>query len=562
MQRNIKTLLVIATLTFILFGVFGCAWLEPKNQTGMVQTPKQEQQEDPSPVYGGKLVFAIPGLFSSNPLLVTNYEEKNFFSLVYEGLVKYDDELKIVPVLARSWSIQEDGKTIVFNLRENVKWHDEQSLSAQDVKFTLDILLDNRIQSVYKEDLEHITNYKVIDDTTLEVTFDTIYKDALGLFTFPILSSKQYGGINDILGQKAAIPVGTGPYRIRKYHVRRVLYLERFKDWWKGKPYINEIEVMLVPDRDSMIATFETKQTDLVQTDDINSRKYEETGDINHHKLMTQDYEFLALNFNNIGLQQKEVRQAMAYAIDREQILNNVLLGHGIIVDTPIPSDCWMYTDVSDKYKYNPGKARKILQEAGWRILGQSDTFSKDIDDKKVSLTFTLLVNKDNEIRCQVANVIKENLGQIGIQVDVKLLDEEQLNNRLLAKDFDLALVGWNLSSKYNLGFALHSNRIEEGGNFISFSNAKMDALLGKLNQTMDEDTVKDIYGDLQTLFVEELPYISLYYRTSSLLIKNEIKGVNPVREDQLFNDIEKWYISRHQDDATDNRDTHQESST
>ena len=84
------------------------------------------------------------------------------------------------------------------------------------------------------------------------------------------------------------------------------------------------------------IATFETKQTDLVQTDDINSRKYEETGDINHHKLMTQDYEFLALNFNNIGLQQKEVRQAMAYAIDREQILNNVLLGHGIIVDTPL----------------------------------------------------------------------------------------------------------------------------------------------------------------------------------------------------------------------------------
>ncbi|HHU62887.1 MAG TPA: peptide ABC transporter substrate-binding protein [Clostridiales bacterium] len=563
MYRGIKIFLVFAILIYILLGVFGCVWLQPEDQTDISQAPEQQQQqEELSPVHGGKLVFSLPGLSSGNPLLVANYEEKNFFSMVYEGLVKYDDQLKITPALAKTWSVDEESKTIVFKLRENVKWHDGEFLSAQDVKFTLDVLRDERIQSVYAEDLKHITRYKVIDDTTLEVTFETGYKDVLGAFTFPVLSSKQYGGVNDILDENADVPLGTGPYRIREYHRRKGFYLERFEGWWKGRPYIDEIEVMLVPDKKSVIATFETGQTDFVHTDAVNSRKYEEAGDINYHKLMTTDYEFLALNFENIALRQREVRQAIAYAIDREEILANILLGHGVIVDTPIPPNCWMYAPTSDKYRYNPGKSTRLLQEAGWRMLGENNIFSKDMGDKKASLTFTLLVNKDNEIRCQVADVIKENLSQVGMQVDVQLLDEEQLTNRLQDKNFDMALVGWNFSPKYNLGFALHSNNIEEGSNFVSYSNVRLDGLLDRLNWTADEDTIKKIYGDIQTLFTEELPYISLYYRTSSLLIKDKIKGVNPVREDQLFDGIEEWYIIPPKDDTADGKDAIQDNST
>ena len=544
-MRNtlVKKIAFFALILILLCGACAC------EQTGQVsegetQPQEEEKAEDTGPVRGGTLTLQSYNADTLHPLLTKSNSNIQVLGLIYDSLITFDDQLNVVPGLAESWQVSDDGMTWTFQLRKDVKWHDGTGLTANDVDFTFKAINDKRYDSVYQYNTQSVARFEVVDEYTFRVVLNRPYGGFIRMMYFPVLPKHQLQGLEIKSVDQDFKPIGTGPYRFAEYTPMKEIKLKASDTWWKDQsPYIDEVIVRLMPDNQTALYALEAKEADFVVTDVVDWKKYNGKENIRTKEFLTGAYEFIGVNFNHNVLSDKAVRKAMAYAIDRETIIDEVLLGHARLSDVPMMPGTALYDESAYSYWLDREKAIELLNQAGWTDSDNDGVLDKEIEGVVTPLAFELVTNNENMIREKSAEMIAAHLKDIGMNVTLKKAPWDDLKEMVDTKNFDAVLTGFDLAPSMDLSFAFHSEEIERGTNFISYRNAEMDDLLFQTFRAVDAAQSRQAYAKLQKLIVEDVPYISLYFRTSAVIYNGRLRGdINPISTN-LYNDINKWYL-------------------
>lgn len=494
--------------------------------------------EDEKPVTGGQLNIGSVEPNSFNPI---NNKSKSYIdvsNLIFNGLFEYDENQKIVPVLAKEINIMEESGQGIVKLRDDIFWSDGSKVTASDVKFTIDTIKTSP-NSIYKSNLAKISYYQVVDEETIKISFNKPYYNAIEQLCFPIIP-KHIFAFNE-----NSVPLGTGPYKVLSY--KRLKYMELVPNelWWKKeKPYISKIKVVFINDTIAFDTCFESREIDALHASSYDWEKYKELKGVNTFKYISSGFEFISINHQNPLLLSKEIRKAMMYGINRKSIADKFLLGHAVLTDTPIKPGSWLDDGNGVKYNYSKAEAQYILNNAGFSYNSQTKVFEKEIDDKKQVLRFSLITNSENEYRRKAAEEIKKNLEEIGFVIDLKIMPFDEVKKTMESKKYDLVLTGLNVQPGQDLYTFLHSSQIIGGKNYGSYSNSDIDFLFESLSETTSAEIMHDNYVKIQEIIREELPFISLFYKEYALVIRNKVKGTIEPDSQNPFRTIEKWYIN------------------
>lgn len=566
-------------LIFLVVLIFTTA-CQAQNDLSSDNNVKEEIEElvEYSIAEGGNVIIPLTNFDTLNPLMTENSSYYFFSKLIFEGLFDFDKSLNLTPQLAKDYTIENDGKVITIDLKDNVYWHDGEKFSADDVEFTINTIKYANADNTYREmftrsmgsfspsDIRRIMDVAVLDETRIQITFDRAFSNNLEVLTFPIIPKHRFsaGKVSNQDYRKALEiedynPIGTGPFKFQSYEKTKEIILSSYENYRDGKPYIENITGMVLDNEEDILTAFETGQIHMATTITVDWDKYEQNSRIKTYEFVSNNYEFLGFNFEReifLGDKGQSLRKAIAYGIDRQSIIQNIYLGHATQIDLPIHPDSWLLSDKANSYGYNFELAKREISKLGWTD-NNGDGILEDENGNKLSLN--LLTNTYNQMRQKTADLIKEDLEKLGVEVniipytektdDVTLEDIErqweEINNLLMSGNFDMVLLGWQLSVIPDLSFAFHSSQIGYNSNFIRYSNEKMDQLLE--NAFLDGNRHKKIenYEKLQDLIIEDLPYVSLFFKNKALLIDSKIMGDMDPTFFNPYRGIEKAYIPK-----------------
>ena len=524
-------------MTLLLFT--GC---DKKNEEIEIteDTPIKEEQ----PIQGGELSIPVTQFETLNPILNTNTSVYHMNMLIYDGLISLNEKFEARPALAKSWSYTESG--ILVDLAENVTWHDGKPFTAEDVKFTIEALkgsLQLPNAPNYAAYTRHITNIKVLGDLKLLIEFDSLAKTSVELLNFPIISKSQFKSIDNVYKSLDVIPVGTGRYKVTAYSKLKSLTLIANDNYWGQRPYISNISVKIVPDKEAALTSVEADDVSIAEANALDWEKFAEDKTLKLHEFVTLEYEFLAFNFNRELFRDKNIRKAFAYAIDRHTIVNEVYYGHATITDTPIHPDSWLYAENENKYGKDIQKAKELLIASKWIDANQDGLVE---DDQGRNLSFKLMVNNDSQERVKIAELMAKQLKQVGIEVIVEAVGWEEYYNRIYAGNYDVTIGGWQLSPIPDFSFAFHTNYLGRT-NFLGYSNQELDQLLIEMPSIQQTANRRQKYVQFQRVFAEELPCFSLFFKNHALVMKNYVRGNMEPRPFNIYQNIEVWYVNKNE---------------
>lgn len=530
--------LIMGVFTFMLAG---CAASAPAESDPAADPTPSAALLAPTPtlapVRGGTLRLAMPeNAATDDPFSVNTKEMLGFFSLIYESLVSIDRTGTIIPCLAENWSCDDTGLIWTMKLRSSARWHDTGfAVTAADVVYSFQMVKQSG--GYYSYATDKIEKIAAGEDGTIIVTMKQQGLSSLYALNFPIIESPSAAA--------SANGAGTGPYRITSVYGESVV-LESNANWWKEEPYIEKIVFYQRSSNEVSLASYVAGQLDMVFTSSLSVGRYREDNVTNVMDIMTQTAEVMLFNYSNSNLTDKRVRQAIAYAIDRSNIITNVYMNRARACDVPIAPDSWLYNSRSKVYDFNTELALNLFEQAGWRDTDGDGYLEKD-GQRYNEMTLTLLVNKSTDsARETAAGAIASQLEAIGIHVEVETAGftlgdtNSEYTQRLADKDFDIALTGFNLARDCDI-----LPYIDAAGehNYGGYRNDSLAILAKTLNTARDEAACREAADALQMSFVEELPFITLYFRLSSILYHDSIRGLTNEREPNPLTNIADWYI-------------------
>lgn len=495
----------------------------------------------PTPKSGGTLKLAMRTTQTLNPLMNEDETVDNILKLIYEPLIKLDNTGKAVPSIAESWSFSEDGSVLTLQLKNNILWHDGSTLTAEDVTFSMTTIRNSSENSVYKKCMENVAAFSSTGRNTVNITFLRPFSSNINYLCFPVISASYYRG--GATNEKNLSPMGTGSFRFESFIPSKELRLTATESSLKKRPYIDNVEAVVIPDKNTDLYSFDQGVIDAISAVETDMGKYDNSKNTKRYEYTMNYYDFVGFNFNTSILQDKRVRQAIAFSVPKEDIIDGVYLGHAVNADTAINPQYWLYEPETKKYDYNLSEARNLLKEAGWVDTNSDKIRDKTINEYSEMLRLNILYNKENEERRQTAIRLADELKALGFEITLDGQPYDIYVEKLNNKDFDLFIGGWQLSSILDYSFMFHSSQINGGTNFISYSNESMDALLNNAYNAVTEDAVKAAYSGLQKHMAEELPYISLVFRKSAVFTRERINGdIMPLPEN-VYDNIDSWFI-------------------
>ncbi|SHJ21671.1 peptide/nickel transport system substrate-binding protein [Geosporobacter subterraneus DSM 17957] len=521
-------------MLLIILMFIGCEEVEDiQNVEESMNTPKKIN-------HNNELLLPLTKFETLNPIINTDNSVYHLSMLIYDGLLKLDSHQQPQPALATAWEISADAAVWTFTLRNNIKWHDGKPFTAEDVKFTIDALKmgkSGKDTSIYAFYTDRIKEAKVVQGNKVTIVLDSGANAYAELFTFPILPKHKFKTIQDVYTAKNLVPLGTGRYKVSQYNRSRYLKLVSNPDYWEGQPSIRTIIAQIVPDKETALTSLEANEVALAKSNDFDWEKYSEDPTLKIYEYVTQEFEFLGYNFRKELLQNKNLRQAIAYGIDRQALINDIYLGHATVSDVPINPDSWLYDENEKKYGYDVSRAKDILAKNHWEAK-YPDPYLVNAEGQKLSMH--LLVNSENHLRLRAAEMIKNHLKEVGIEIIIDRVSWEEYQNRLYSGNFDMVLGGWQLSTVPDLSFALHSAS-GVTNNFVGYNSPEMDHLLITAAMAKDEIRKREAYSNIQKNLVEELPYFGLFFKNSSIIMRDYVGGdINP-KSFNIFNNIENW---------------------
>lgn len=454
--------------------------------------------------------------------------------LIYEPLVNLTSDYKPEACLATEWAKQSDNSYLV-KLRENVRWSDGQRFTSEDVRFTIDRLKE--ISSIYSYNVQYVVGVDVIDDYTVKINLDRDVPFFEYYLTFPILSKDYYEGEDFSTTAKNSQPIGTGKYKIATVESSNIV-LEKNTSWWniKEKPLtLERITVNLYSSIGELYNSFKIGNLDLVATDNTNLTEYIGTIGYTPKEIKGRNHTFLAFNMQNELLSRQEVRKAISYSIDKDNIVSTVFNNQCITSSFPLDYGSWLCQNTDTSSGYNTEQAKRVLEEAGWTYT-RSNYWQKTENRKTQRIELNLLVKSSDSARVSVAENIKTQLESQGIRINVVQVSDEEYTSRINNKNYDIALCTLTLSTSPDL------TTFFGDGNLSNYLNDEIINIMNEVKNTTDENILKEKYNRLIEIYKSDVPYLSLYNSKYTVAYNSGLVGELTPNWFSSFYGIEGWY--------------------
>ena len=477
------------------------------------------------------------------PMLASDTSSSSITELVFNGLTKYDKDIKITGDLAESWVVSPDGLVITFHLRKGVKWQDGAPFTSSDVLFTYKTIRDPKVATPYSDSLGPVAKVEAPDDFTVKVTYNEPFAPALESWGLGIIPRHLLEGKDINKDDFNRHPIGTGMYKFVDWKTGQRIDLTANDSYFEGRPKIDKYVARILPDQATEFMELKARGIDIMSLTPLQYSRQTDTTDFKEHfqklKYPAFAYDYLGYNLNNDKFKDKRVRQAISYAVDTKSIIEGVLLGLGTPCTGPFPPESWAYNKDVKGYPYDPEKAKALLAEAGWKP-GPDGMLMKDGQP----FSFTVLVNQSNENRKKVAEIMQQQLKKVGIEVKINTLEWQALLHDFIDKrKFEAILMGWALSRDPDSYDIWYSKKTKEGEfNFVGYANPEVDRLLIEGRQTFDIAKRTAIYHQLHQILSDDAAYTFLYVPDSLPVIHKRFKGIKKEPIGIMYN-FKDWYV-------------------
>ncbi len=502
-----------------------------------------------SPIAGDAIVEGTIGEASTLiPVLAADSASHAVAGQIYNGLVKYDKDLKIVGDLAESFDVSPDGLAITFHLRKGVTWHDGAPFTARDVLYTYRVIIDPKTPTAYAEDFKQVKSIAAPDDHTVRVVYDKPFAPALASWGTNILPAHLLEGQDITKSPLARKPVGTGPYRFKEWIAGQKIVLEFNPDYFEGRPYLDRYIYRIIPDTSTMYMEMKAGAIDLMSLTPVQyarqttTRQF--TSRFNKFRYPSSGYLYMGYNLRHPLFGDKRIRQAITAAINKEELIHGVLFGMGQKAHGPIVPGRWAYNPNVKDIGYDPKHAAELLAQAGWREKNADGILVRD----GRPFQFTILTNQGNQQRLMSAQIIQQRLKYVGIDVKIRIVEWATFLKEYIDKGkFEVVMLAWNISQDPDMYDVWHSSKTNPGElNFVGFKNAEVDRLLVEGRGTFDIEKRKQAYFRIQEILAEEQPYTFLYVPDALPVVSARIRGVEPAPAGIGHNQI-KWYVPKNE---------------
>jgi peptide/nickel transport system substrate-binding protein len=500
-----------------------------------------------APGYGGERVVAM-GAEASNliPFMAGDSASNQVGSLIHASLLRYDKNLELEGALARSWEVADQGRTLTFHLREDARFADGEPVTSADVHFTWEVVTDKDTRTPYGEQYRRVTRLATPDAHTVVVHYDEPYAPALSTWaSLAILPRHLLKGEDINTTPFARDPVGAGPYRLHRWETGQSLQLAADDTYFDGRPYIDRVTFRVIPDTTTQFLELAAGNLDeMSPSPALFQRTFPRREDLRErvatYDYLGNNYTYLGFNLRRKPFDDVRVRRAIAHAIDREELIQGVLLGLGRRISAPYKPGTRWYPDDIQPYRYDPEKARQMLAEAGWR-----DRDGDGLREKNgKTLAFEIVTNNDNKQRKIAATLIQRRLKAVGIGVSLQLVEWATFISQYVnTHDFDAVILGWSLSLDPDQYSIWHSSQQDPGQfNFVGLEDERVDQLLEDGLRTFDPQQRAAIYHEFARELLRESPIVYLYAPLSLRAVHRRIHGIEPAPAG-IDHNVEEWYI-------------------
>jgi peptide/nickel transport system substrate-binding protein len=506
------------------------------------------------PDYGGTYTEGIAGRPNAiNPIFSQyNDVDRDLASLIFTGLTRADENGVLQPDLASHWTISPDGLIITFTLRPDVRWQDGARFSADDVLFTIHSIQD----PAYKGPPDLAAFWRTVavtttDATTIRFQLTQPYAPFMNYTTIGILPAHLLKDVPPgemFQNQFNRHPLGTGPFMLTELTADHA-FLDANPYFYGQRPYLSRIQFKFYPDYESIFAAYNRQEVEGI------SRilppylpKAENLPQLKLYNSRLAGYTLVLLNLSKPQFQDKQVRQALLYAIDRQHIINDVLQGQALVANSPIEPGTWAYDSALNPYPYDVEKAKSLLDAAGWKDTNGDGLRQKD----QQTMSFTLITTDDPTFAA-IANEIAKEWQAVGVKATVQPVPASLLvQNILRPRQFDAVLYEWRtLSNDPDQYENWHQTQIPSGNNGLGQNYSGLDdrdisEALEAARKTNDQATRAKLYVQFQELFADRVPGLLLYYPVYTYGVDAVVHGVQlapMLMASDRFRNIAEWYL-------------------
>lgn len=509
MKKFLAALLALA----LLLGTTACGSAERtsgesagEESASEAATASGTEEEPTTLVYGSSDYTRI------NPAM-DEHGEINL--LLFNGLTGHDGDNAVVPALAKSWDFDEETCTYTFHLEEDVRWHDGEPFTAEDVQFTIEAIMDPENGSENAPNFEDVEEITVIDDHTISFRLSAPNVAFLDYMTMAILPKHLLEGEDMQTADFFRSPIGTGPYKLASWDEGQAITLEKNADYFKGEPNIDTIVFKIVPDDNAKALQLRAGELDLALLTPKDAATFADEEGFACYDMETADYRGILFNFQNEYWQEnRDLIPAVCYAIDREAIIDAVLLGQGMAAYGPLQRNIYNYEDV-EHYDYDPEKARAVLEAAGC-VLGEDGFYTRNGE----TVGFVLSVGAGDQVRIDMAQIVAQQLREIGMDVTVDIPAQVDWSGQMAY------LIGWG--SPFDADD--HTYKVfgtDKGANYSGYSNADVDRYLTEARESDDPAVRAEAYANFQKALAADPAFAFICYIDANYVADASITGID-----------------------------------
>lgn len=506
---------------------------------------------------GGALIIGItdePPTLNPLFLSLTSSTGWEIADRLFLSLHRLDKNKTIQPLLAEGWRFSEDFMELTYYLRKDVKWSDGREVTASDVKYTFELMKDPKNRYAYAHNLDLIDKVEIINNYTVKFIFKQVYADELLDSGIPVLPKHVLELETKPLRESEfnKNPVTNGPFRFSKWLPGDRIELVANPDFFYGRPYLDKLIFKIFPNDASLISELQAGRVDIApDVSPIFYEKLKEAKDLEIYTLPSNSYIFIAYNLKDPLFSDPEVRKAITYAINRDEILKKTLHGLGKLTCSPIPQSSWAYDNSISPYPFDISMAKEILKERGWKVipisLSPRDRTKEDILSKDGKpFQFSLMTNRGNETREEIAKFVEKELKKLNIKVTLEIVDAGTFVQRISEGKYQAMILGWTTGIKVDPSPVWHTPTEGQKGryNFVGYTNSEVDSLINEGLTKFDRRRAKEIWKLFQKKIFEDCPYTFLYVPERVMAIYKSLKGVE-TGGTTILSSVENWWVPK-----------------
>ncbi|MFA7252489.1 MAG: ABC transporter substrate-binding protein [Candidatus Paceibacterota bacterium] len=511
------------------------------------------------PARGGSLTEGIIGSPRFiNPLLELSDADRDLTYLIYSGLMRATPTGDLVPDLAESYTISEDGLTYNFKIKSDAVFHDGAKITADDIVYTINMVQDNTLRSPKKNNWIDVTVHKVSD---MEVSFELKqpYSPFLENTTLGILPKHIWSSANTEefpFSPYNTEPIGSGSYEVEKINrnssgIPNYYELKAFDDYTLGKAYIDNIKFNFYPNEKSLTEAFtagKIESTSVLSPQSLDALDKKVELEQEQISLPRVFGVFFNQNQAKVFLN-KEVRQALDLTVDRDRIVSEVLGDYGQKITGPLPNGILSENIATTTYNRDEAieQAKSILVKAGWKYNEEGQVWEKKkAKTETEKLAFSIATANTNDLK-KTAEILKEDWGRLGVPVEVQTFDPTDLNQTVIAqRKYDALLFGEIINRSLDLFAFWHSSQRNTGYNVAMYTNSKVDTLLESARQISNKDERLKKYAQVVSEIKNDLPAVFIYSPEFVYVLPTKIQGFESGfinNRSERFESVHQWYI-------------------